>query len=128
MRPALLCFALVATAYAQEVDSNMSCVERLQMPVYPALARAARISGRVTATVVVASDSPLQTKAVGNKLLTEAVGKAISASVFLKICGGKSVHLIFNFGFDSDPGRRASFGYPNQFWISVAPQVIETNP
>jgi hypothetical protein len=38
VRFALFCFVLVWTAYAQEADTNMSCVERLQMPVYPPLA------------------------------------------------------------------------------------------
>jgi hypothetical protein len=46
----LLIFALCSwPALAQsnpEADSNMSCVERLQMPVYPPLAQQARISGQ----------------------------------------------------------------------------------
>jgi len=53
------------TAFAQDTESNMSCVGRLQMPVYPPLANQARISGQVTATVVVASDGSVQTKVVG---------------------------------------------------------------
>jgi hypothetical protein len=102
-----------------DADSNMSCVERLQMPVYPPLARAALVSGSVTATVVPGSDGTLQTNAAGHLLLVAAVKKALRASSFRKTCGGKSVRLIFNFGFDSDPGKRVSFGYPNQFWIAV---------
>ena len=130
----LLIFALcVWPALAQsnqDGDSNMSCVQRLQMPGYPPLASAARISGSVTATVVLASDGSLQTKAVGHKLLVPAVEKAIRASVFLKNCGGESVTLVFNFvvaeNFDLDKlPQRVSFGYPNQFWISVPPRVAQ---
>jgi hypothetical protein len=114
----------------QEADSNMSCVERLQMPVYPKLAEQAAIRGSVTAMVIVASDGSPQTKAVGHKLLVPAVEKAINTSAFLKTCGGKSVKLIFNFvvGENFDPDKlpqRVSFGYPNQFWISVPPRVVQ---
>jgi hypothetical protein len=119
----LLTFALCSwPVLAQsnlEADSNMSCVERLEVPVYPPLARAALVSGSVTATVVPGSDGTLQTNAAGHLLLAAAVEKALRASSFRKTCGGKSVRLIFNFGFDSDPGKRVSFGYPNQFWIAV---------
>lgn len=100
-RLALACPVFLMTVLAQsnqEADSNMSCVERLQMPVYPRLAQQARITGSVTATAVIASDGSLQTTATGYRLLAEAVENAIRASVFLKTCGGKSVH--------SDPGKR----------------------
>ena len=111
----------------QDADSNMSCVDRLQMPLYPPLAQQARISGSVTATVAVTSDGALQTEAAGgHPLLAAAVEKALRASVFRGNCSGKTVRLIFNFGFDSDPGKRVSFGYPNQFWISVP--FAATNP
>jgi hypothetical protein len=115
---ALCCWPALAHSN-QEADSNMSCVERLEMPVYPPLAHQARISGSVTATVVVASDGSIQTKAEGHKLLAPAVERALRASAFRSDCSGKSVRLIFNFGFDSDPGKRVSYGYPNRFWISV---------
>ena len=108
----------------------MSCVERLQMPVYPKLAEQARINGSVTATVVLASDGSLQTKTAGHKLLAPAVETAISTSAFFKTCGGKSIRLVFNFvlGENFDPDKlpqRVSYGYPNQFWISVPPRVVQ---
>ena len=117
----------------QDSESNMSCIERLQMPVYPPLAAAARISGSVTATVLVASDGSVQTKVAGHSILSPAVEKAIRASAFRKTCGGKSIRLVFNFvlGERLDPDRlsqRVSFGYPNQFWISVPPRVITDAP
>jgi hypothetical protein len=130
----LLTFALCSwPALAQtnqEADSNMSCIEQLQMPVYPPLANSARISGSVTATVVVTSDGSFQTNAVGHKLLVPAVEKAISTSAFLKTCDGKSIRLVFNFvlgeNFDADRlPQRVSYGYPNQFWISVPPRVVQ---
>ena len=113
----------------QESESNMSCVERLQMPVYPPLAAVARVEGLATITVVVASDGSVQTEVVGHPLLREAVERAVRASVFRKTCDGKSVRMIFHFVLDEDSppvGQRVSFGYPNQFWISVRLRIIKT--
>jgi hypothetical protein len=125
--------ACVGVAFAQpsqDAESNVSCVERLQMPVYPKLAEAARISGTVNATVVVPSDGPVQMKVAGHSILAPAVEKALRASTFRKACSGKSVTLVFKFvladEFDPDKlPQRVSFGYPNQFWISVPPRVAE---
>lgn len=133
MRLALFCLTLVGMAYAQDSESNMSCVERLQMPLYPPLASQARISSSVSATAIVASDGSAQTKITGHPVLAEAAEKALRASTFRPACVGKSVRLVFNFVLDEDhdPGRlpqRVAFGYPNQFWISVAPQIMVSQP
>jgi hypothetical protein len=116
----------------QEAGSNMSCVERLQMPVYPPLANSAGISGSVTATVVIAPAGSIQTtfSSGAHPLLSPSVAYALRASSFHKSCGGKSVRLVFNFvlGENFDPDKlpqRVSFGYPNQFWISVPPRVVQ---
>jgi hypothetical protein len=99
------------------------------MPVYPPLAAVARVEGLATITVVVASDGSVQTEVVGHPLLREAVEGAVRASVFRKTCDGKSVRMIFHFVLDEDSppvGQRVSFGYPNQFWISVRLRIIKT--
>ncbi len=122
----LLTFALCSwPALAQsnqESETNMSCVERLQMPVYPPLADQARIAGSVTATVVVASDGSIQTEVVGHALLSPAVEKAIRASAFRKTCGGKSVtadvstlcsiKIRLQVGRESRSAIQTSFGFP----------------
>ena len=102
----------------------MSCVERLQMPVYPPLARQASIAGTVTTIVALMADGSAQVDAEGHRLLTQAVEKAIKASIFRKECAGKSIKLLFSFvaGGELDPEKlpyRISFGYPNQFWITA---------
>ncbi len=115
----------------QEAESNMSCVERLQMPLYPGLAAAARVSGSVTATVVISANSSNQTtfSSGSHKLLSPAVDYALRASSFRKSCTGKSVILVFNFVLsDYYPDgklQRVSFGYPNQFWISELPRIVQ---
>ena len=56
--------------------------------------------------------------------------EAIQASAFRKTCGGKSVTLVFAFvlGEELDPNhlpQTISFGYPNEFWISVPAKTIQ---
>ena len=41
-------------------DAGMSCVDRLRIPTYPALAASARITGDVAATVLLAPNGSLQ--------------------------------------------------------------------
>ncbi len=132
MRLAFFCFALVGIAYAQDSDFNMSCVERLEIPQYPPLAHAAVIQGSLTATATLGSDGVVETKIVGHPLLTEAVKTAIGASTFRKSCAGKSVTVVFNFVIEKtyNSNARFSFGFPNQFWISVlpGPPMFEVSP
>jgi len=129
------------TASAQSdpgTESNVSCVERLQMPYYPPLADQARISGTVTATVSLGTDGSIQNTTMdmgaasttAKRLFPPEVHKALRASGFHKGCGGKSVTLVFHFvlGEQSDPHglpQAVSFGYPNQFWISVPPMIAQ---
>ena len=110
----------------QDAEANMSCVDRLQLPIYPGTAAMARISGSTTAKIAVASDGSVEVKVSGHPLLSPAVDHALRASSFHKSCSGKSVTLVFNFVLsDYYPDGRVqdvSFGYPNQFWI--LPQIV----
>jgi len=40
-----------------QTETNIACVERLEIPSYPALAKQARIAGAVTATVLLTNDA-----------------------------------------------------------------------
>jgi hypothetical protein len=101
-----------------EADSNIACVERLQVPGY------ASMEGTITASVVVSPKPTVQLqvttefatktqKAAG--ALMQAVEKAIEGAAFRPYCAGKTVVLIFDFKMGLEPG--VSFGYPNKFWI-----------
>jgi hypothetical protein len=129
------------TAFAQsdsDTASNTDCIERLRMPAYPQLANLARIAGGLNATVRLNPDGSIQdtvldsgtSSASAKSLFTPAVEKALRASAFRKGCGGKSVRLIFNFilGEELDQNhlpQTVSFGYPNRFWISVPPPIMQ---
>jgi hypothetical protein len=128
VRLLLILAACLGVASAQDTESNMACVERLQMPLYPGLAHQARISGTVTAAVSIPAEGAVRIDAKGHRLLAPYVEQAIRASTFRKACAGKSVKLIFNFSFDEDRYKAVSFGYPNQFWITVPHPVIERAP
>jgi hypothetical protein len=129
------------TASAQsnlDTESNTLCIERLRMPVYPRLADASRISGSLTSTVILGSTGSVQsivldtggTSTTAKRLFSPAVEKALQLSAFSKTCSGKSVRLVFHFvlGEELDPNhlpQAISFGYPNQFWISVPAKVVQ---
>jgi hypothetical protein len=122
----------------QDTESNTHCIERLRMPIYPKLADAARISGSLTATVMLGPDGSIQniavvtagTSATAKRLFPPVVEDALRASALSNTCGGRSVRLVFHFvlGEGMDPNhlsQTVSFGYPNQFWISVPPKIVQ---
>ena len=140
LRLSLLVVALSALAFPQGIaadETNASCIERLQMPVYPPLARQARLSGTYTVSVLLGPDASVQgissemespISPSRKSIFVPALEKSIRASSFLKGCSGKTVKLVFQFvlgeGKPSNFGQDVSFGYANYFWISVPPQVL----
>jgi hypothetical protein len=108
-----------------EPETNMACVERLPMPVYPALARQARIEGTVTATVLLSARASVEKittdflsktpKITGD--LIQSVEDSIRQAAFRAWCGDKTIVLIFDFKI----AGQESFGFPNKFWIVAEP-------
>jgi len=121
------CFFSFQESWRSARPKRTSCVERLEIPTYPALAKQARVAGVLTASVRLGADGsianissqvvPESTKSV---MFVSAAEESLRASVFAKSCAGKQVRLVFNFVL-SEPGASTqptfSFGYPNQFWI-----------
>ncbi len=106
-----------------EADTNIACVERLQMPAY-SLGRQGQMEGTITASVVLSPKPTVQlqvTTQFASKrqkvagVLMQAVEKAIERAAFRPYCAGKTVVLIFDFKVGGRQG--VSFGYPNKFWI-----------
>jgi hypothetical protein len=119
-------FTTAAGPQRVDDDCNTSCVERLEIPAYPALADAARVSGIVTAAIKLGSGGAVQTVTCdvrGGKGLVRdpfmaSVEKSVRASRFATACNGRTVRLIFEFSLGEHVGReRVAFSFPNHFSI-----------
>jgi hypothetical protein len=142
MRPTLtvaICSVVLKSLFAQspEPNTNTACIEKLQIPSYPLLARQARLRGVVVATTTLNSNGTIKSISIqmesgtvsATKILTSAVETALRSSVYTHACDGKPLKLIFNFvlGQDLLPNndkQTVSFGYPNRFWIVAPPAVM----
>jgi hypothetical protein len=132
-----LCCTLLCAAAAQgrAETSNMSCVERLHLPMYPRLADAARISATVTTKIRVGSAGTIQGVAsevrggVGEtfrKSFLATVEEAVRDSAFAAACAGRTITVEFQFSLGEQAGtERVSFAYPNRFTVFAAAKVIQ---
>jgi outer membrane biosynthesis protein TonB len=118
-------------AFAQ-TDTNIACIERLDIPAYPPLAKQARISGAVTADVIVAPDgsaqsitSTTESETRPHPILLSSVERSLRTSTFAKTCAGNHVKLVFNFVLSEGMAPIVSFGYPNRFWITAPPMMVQ---
>jgi hypothetical protein len=141
MRPPLqwvVClFAGVLTLLGQpatESATNVSCLARIAVPNYPALANSARIAADVTVSIVIGRDSASHQittrveKPHGDvrRLFAERVEKAIRSSTFNNQCVGRTIELVFSFELGNDmpvegSKQTISFSYPNRFTITSGP-------
>jgi hypothetical protein len=119
-----------------EPETNIGCVERLQMPAYPSSAREAQVEATITASVLLSPKPTVQQQVTTQfksrtqkaaAVLMPTVEKAIQEASFRSDCTGKTVVLIFDFKVtgqpSSNPKQSVSFGYPNKFWIVTEPAV-----
>ncbi len=119
------------TALAQpapDSDSNISCVERLELPRYARLAMLAQIKGNVKVSVRLSSRASVEEMTLeGHPLFKSSVETSIRRALFHANCGEKIVPLIFEFDIvrnaSDDPKETVSFGAPNKFWITTEPHT-----
>jgi hypothetical protein len=131
----LCCASTWAAAVQESADtSNMSCVERLDVPAYLRLADAARIAAKVTSVIRVGSDGRLQgvtsdVQAIGETVkaaFLKSVEGAVRTSRFAAACAGRTITVEFQFSLGEHVGtERVSFAYPNRFTISAPAKVIQ---
>jgi hypothetical protein len=123
-------------------EAPLACVERLDLPVFPRVAHAARVIQSLRAAVRLASDGQVDRVTFdaveqGEKsrpdrmtLFTIPVETNLRASKFFASCGGKTITFIFDFkyptrweaGFDV---QMVTFVYPNRFEISMTPSALQ---
>jgi outer membrane biosynthesis protein TonB len=122
---------------ATESGADISCIQRLVVPNYPALARAARIAADVTVSVVIGHDSASHQittqveKPHGGirRFFSERVEKAVRSSTFNHQCVGKTIELEFSFEPGNDmpiegSKQTISFSYPNRFTITSTAMIL----
>ncbi len=114
----------------------MMCVRRLQMPSYPALAQAGRLSMDVTAAITLATEGKVQAVVFegatdsrpGNQnLFLPTIEQTIRASAFEPACAQKTVRISYVFRMNAAEGPDVTaswFGYPNRVEVwAVSPRL-----
>ncbi len=125
---------------AEESPSNIECLERLEIPDYPPIARQARIQVTQTVNVLLSDQATVQKveqslqgqaaspKAVNlvDRFFQEGAEKALENSRFSKTCGGRTITLVFHYELRDDPNTSSLFGFgpPNHFWIRYGPVYV----
>lgn len=126
-----LAFGISCCCSAKVVQepSESRCIERLEMPVYPVLARAARLQSVVTARLLVKEKGTVL-RIESDAKFTEtpqlfklAAEQAIRASRFRVSCAGKTVVVIFHFELTMKEPTMA-FGYPNHFYVRAGSEPV----
>ena len=123
------------------IESPLACVERLDVPMFPSLADAARLITTLSAAVKVGPDGRaaevafqvLAGNAGNGEIFKTPVDKALRDSKFSAACAGRTVTLVFDFIYATRwekvsgvPGlQMVTFVAPNRFEISVAPRVVD---
>jgi len=130
----VLTVAPSASAQLGEKDSpsGIECLERLEVPNYPALPRQARIQGTLTVKVQLSDQSSVKSvestfqglSGRTNTLFEVDANRAMRESRFLKTCASRPVTLIFHYEFRETEGPLFAFRYPNEFWIRAAPVLV----
>jgi hypothetical protein len=144
VRWVLCLIAGVLTLHAQpaaESGGDISCIQRLIVPNYPALANAARVAADVTVSVVIGHDSASHQITIQvekprgdiKRLFSERVEKAVRSSTFNHSCVGKTIELVFNFELGMDmpiegSKQTISFSYPNRFNITSTAVIVDHQP
>ena len=108
--------------------SNAACVERLELPTYPLLARQARLAGTLSVTVRldhnavvdnVTAKADLNNNGAQGALFVPVKNAIFHKAQFRQDCADKEVILVFDFRITGDPSdaqqQEAAFGFPNRF-------------
>ena len=138
------CLFAVVMLHAQPATQpagDISCIQRLIVPDYPALARMARIAADVTVSIVI-GEGPAshqitthveKPKGDIRQLFSDRVEKAVRSSTFNQQCVGKTIELLFSFELGDDmpvegSKQTTSFSYPNRFTITSTATIVDHAP
>ncbi|MBZ5603430.1 MAG: hypothetical protein LAO79_14100 [Acidobacteriia bacterium] len=125
MRALLL--LLCASAFASAQESR--CAREVPKPIYPPLARQARLSGAVEARIVVGRDGRVTTAAYSGTtpIFIPANQFAIASHKFSTACAGSEFVVLYRFRLDGNLPLRAlrvEFKPPNQWLVTAGPEPV----
>jgi hypothetical protein len=87
--------------------------------------------GPGTSVQTVSSEMESNVRLSRKAIFVPALEKSIRESSFAHGCGGKTVTLMVQFvlgtGAPANHGQDVSFGFPNRFWISTPPPVMNVD-
>jgi len=116
------------------VESNISCIERMDLPAYAPVARLARIEGVLTASVTLSPGASVQDVKSDVRtrdsriLLWSLVEEVLRKARYRADCGSRTVTLVFRFQIAgksaADGAPKYAFGGPNQFWVIANPAFV----
>lgn len=115
----MLACLTIGLASAQ-TEMNLTCIEELTIPKYPAIALAARVQGEVITAVSINSEGKGTVTVEGPAMLKAAVKQQLDAARFDRYCSGRVVKLIFQFQLN---GVAEDNGHPLQSTVFAAPNV-----
>jgi hypothetical protein len=120
-----------------ESPSNIECLEHLEIPNYPPLARTGRFQATQTVKVLLSDQATIENAhyslkytlqgkaAILERAFAESAEKALKNSRFSKTCGGKTITLVFDYELTNDD-RSFAFEPPNHFLIRSG--AVYVNP
>jgi hypothetical protein len=130
----MLAWLVLSRGLASAEENNLHCIEDMLLPGYGSIARKAKMTGTVSATVAIGEAGAItDLKVVGPDPYL-----SMEVEIFLKYntqfaasCNGKSVLLLFTFVLSgkpvTDPTVRVRFKGPNQFVIESQPEAPIVN-
>jgi hypothetical protein len=125
---ALLLAGAAAAAFAQDTV----CAASLAAPVYPPLAREARVTGEVRVQFEVSGELKARdTKCTGHELLCESAKAAVQRTTFDATCAKLPVELVLYFMLEGEPAAEPittiTFRTPNRYLITSNPAPAKRN-
>lgn len=128
----LLVFASASPGQTQRTENpNVECIDRLLLPGFGAMARAAQRAGTVEAKIRVGKAGTVDRGAIElaspDPRLADEVRIMLELSKFSPRCGGKTVRLFFTFVRDGTPVENPVplfiFIPPNRFEVVSRPTL-----
>lgn len=116
---------------AQGVETDLSCVEKFEIPTYDPLLRNSNITGTVRIRARVGADGGAESIELDGTMgrLQEVFPIRLGPIAFHSECAGKFVEINLDYHFEGEPTERSSLVHvritgPNSFEITVPPPIL----